>query len=588
MKRLLWQLSLPFFTLIAIAFFVFTWYAVHTFVDFHQKQLENDLYDRAQYVAEIVSLHIALDDTIGARRSAEALGKKTQTRITIIRLDGVVLGDSMENPAAMENHANRPEVRDALKHTRGTSIRFSHTLQREMMYRAIPFSVHGRIAGVVRTSLKVLSIQEAIHSMRTSLVMAGILLALLVALVSLLLSRRITNQITAMKAGAEQFSKGDFGFRLPVSRTVEIGGLADALNLMAQQLDERIRFITTQNTEQQAVLSSMVEGVIAMDVGCRIININDAAARLLGSSVESARGKLITEVTRNDELVAFASRSLDSSEPIEGIITIAGVEETYLQAHGTVLRNAVGTSIGAVIVLNDVTRLRHLENVRKDFVANVSHELKTPITSIKGFVETLLDGALENETDAKRFLGIIAKQADRLQEIIDDLLSLSRIEQETERDAIITEAACISKPIRSAIQFCDVLALEKNMHIILQCDETIVASINVQLIEQALVNLISNAIKYSESGSDVIVTSKADENEVVISVKDYGCGIDQVHLPRLFERFYRVDKARSRKLGGTGLGLAIVKHIAQAHGGRVCVESKVLVGSTFQIVLPKK
>jgi two-component system phosphate regulon sensor histidine kinase PhoR len=270
---------------------------------------------------------------------------------------------------------------------------------------------------------------------------------------------------------------------------------------------------------------------------------------------------------------------------VEGDIVLHDEQQRFLQAHGTLLRDAGGHDIGALIVLNDVTRLRRLETVRRDFVANVSHELKTPITAVKGCVETLLDGALADPAAGRRFLDIIARQAERLNAIVDDLLALSRIEQEAEKQEIPLRRGPLREVAQAAIQSCTVGAAARDIRIDLDCPDAPTAKINPPLLEQALVNLIDNAVKYSESGSRVLVEIRRKDREVRIRIRDWGCGIPREHLPRLFERFYRVDKARSRKVGGTGLGLAIVKHIAQAHGGRVEVESTPGVGSVFTLVL---
>ena len=275
-----------------------------------------------------------------------------------------------------------------------------------------------------------------------------------------------------------------------------------------------------------------------------------------------------------------------SDEAVEDDLLLRGEEERVLQIRGAALRDVRGRSIGAVIVLHDITNYRHLENVRRDFVANVSHELKTPIASIKGFVETLLDGASQNPQDAERFLRIVAKQADRLNPIIEDLLSLSKIEQSKEETSLPLSTGNIKAVLDAAVYDCQTTAAERNIRVAIACDEAVVADINAHLLEQAVVNLLDNAIKYSEPGDEVLVEVQTTPSEVQIIVADHGCGIDNDHLPRLFERFYRVDKARSRKFGGTGLGLAIVKHIVLAHGGKVTVESTPGEGSTFTIHLP--
>jgi two-component system phosphate regulon sensor histidine kinase PhoR len=253
---------------------------------------------------------------------------------------------------------------------------------------------------------------------------------------------------------------------------------------------------------------------------------------------------------------------------------------------GTALRDSEQTPLGAVIVLNDVTRLKRLETMRRDFVANVSHELKTPITSIKGFVETLISGAMDKPEDNKRFLGIVASQADRLNAIIDDLLSLSQLEQDAEKVEIVIAESGLKPVLEMAIQACASKATEKKVHVDLNCPESVTARINPQLLEQAVINLVDNAIKYSLTSTQVRVNVSAGEEGITVAVADEGRGIEKEHIPRLYERFYRVDSDRSRAMGGTGLGLAIVKHIAQVHGGSVSVDSSIGKGSTFRIHLP--
>jgi len=356
---------------------------------------------------------------------------------------------------------------------------------------------------------------------------------------------------------------------------------------MAVELRGHIDTVMRQRNEIEAVLSSMVEGVIAVDMEEQVISMNDAAAKMFGLNSSEAQGRSIQEVVRNTALQQFVKNALSSQETVEKEIVLSSDGDRFLNGHGTSLCDVEGKQIGALIVLNDVTRLLRLEKIRREFVANVSHEIKTPITAIKGFVETLRDGAVENHEDAERFLEIIGKHVDRLEAIIEDLLSLSRIEQEAGREEVVLDEGRLKDVLETAIQVCEAGAMAKKIEIELSCAGKIVANLDPQLLEQAVVNLIDNAIKYSNDGGTVRVEASQRENETLISVRDQGCGIEKQHLPRLFERFYRVDKARSRQMGGTGLGLAIVKHIAQAHGGRVTVESIPGKGSIFTIHLPK-
>jgi two-component system phosphate regulon sensor histidine kinase PhoR len=429
-------------------------------------------------------------------------------------------------------------------------------------------------------------IDRAIRSIRSNIILIGLALATLSAGVSFSVSRWISYPLREMKRGADLFARGELHYRLSVPYVGEAAELVEAMNQMASQLDSKIQAITDRLNEQDTILSSMSEGIIVIDSDERVVNLNRAAVLLLEVDLADVRGKMIHEIVRNNDLLSFVSQTLSSTDPTEGDIVFRNGYERYIQAHGTILRDHRGRRVGALIVLNEVTRLRRLENIRRDFVANVSHELKTPITAIHGSAETLRDGAIHDLKDAEHFLNIILNQTNRLNSIIEDLLKLSRIEEEAERGGIVLEERAIMDVLQTAIQVCDLKATERGIRIDLSCDERLQGRINHPLLEQAVVNLIDNAIKYSDPGSTVHVEAERTDDEIVISVQDHGPGIEGEHLSRLFERFYRIDRGRDRQLGGTGLGLAIVKHIARAHGGTVSVESSPGKGSTFRIHLP--
>jgi two-component system phosphate regulon sensor histidine kinase PhoR len=486
----------------------------------------------------------------------------------------------------MDNHAGRPEFAEALEGTPGHSLRFSHTLQQEMMYVAVPLVADGRVRGAVRAAYPLTGVYAPLEPRMGRIVVGGLVAALLAALISLWLSRALTEPLVKIQSVARRFAEGDFSGRVAAGDSKELGQLSDALNLMAVRLEEQIGTITHQRDEENAVLSSMLEGVIAVDPDERIINMNRAAADLMGVDVDDVRDRSIPETIRNVDLQNFVKRVLRSPHPVETDIVIHERDMRFLQAHGTMMRDAGQHVVGALVVLNDVTRLRRLETVRRDFVANVSHELKTPITTIKGFVETLLDGATEDKENGRRFLEIIGKNVDRLTAIIEDLLSLSRIEQDNELGGVELSEGSVQVALTSAVDDCAATAAGKGIALELSCPEDLKTALNTALLQQAVVNLIDNAVKYSDTGSTVRVRAVRQNGGMAIAVEDQGPGIAEEHLPRLFERFYRVDKARSRELGGTGLGLAIVKHIVQAHRGKVEVQSALGEGSTFTIHLP--
>jgi two-component system, OmpR family, phosphate regulon sensor histidine kinase PhoR len=391
-----------------------------------------------------------------------------------------------------------------------------------------------------------------------------------------------------MTQGAQLFAKGELSHRLYIPKTQEMASLAIAMNQMANQLDERIKSVIRHRNELEAVLSSMKEGVIALDLDERILRINQAAAAMFNKDPWEMENRSIQEVIRNSELQKFTKNALKNGDGLECDIVFYQNKERVLNVHSTPWLDAKEERIGILVVLNDVTRLRRLENMRQDFVANVSHEIKTPLTAILGFVETLLQDSDKIPENTRRFLSIIDRHAHRLVAIIEDLLNLSRIERDSERKEIAMVQTPVEDVIRTAVQLLETRAEEKKIRIDFNCEDSLSADMEPPLIEQAVVNLLDNAIKYSAPDSTIEVSAAGKGNEVQISIRDHGVGIEKEHLPRLFERFYRVDKARSRKLGGTGLGLAIVKHIIQAHNGKIKVESSPGKGSTFTLHLPRK
>ena len=585
-RRLFWQLYPSYLLITLISLVAVAWYASSSIRHFYIEQTTSDLEARArlfegQIAGHIDPLNAKTIDLLSKRAGGHAL-----TRITVILPSGKVVGDSDEDPATMDNHADRPEFIGAIKGKRGTSLRHSITLDKDLMYVAVPLKKGSHTVAVVRTSIPVSSIDDALKTIQVKVLLGGLVMALFATILTLFVSRRVTRPIEQIRSWAESIARGEFQIKPSVRASEEIEGLCESLSRMAEDLRERINLVIRQRNEIEAMFSSMIEGVIAIDMEEHVISMNQAAAGILGCALSDAQGRSIQEVVRNTALHDFVRETLSAHRSIEKDISISSDGEALVNGHGTILRDAGGKQIGALIVLNDVTNLRRLENIRRDFVSNVSHEIKTPITAIKGFVETLRDGAVTKPEDAERFLGIIERHVNRLEAIIEDLLNLSKIEQESEKEGIALVQSRMSEILQSSVQACHVRAADREIAIEITCADSLMANVDPSLIEQAIVNLLDNAIKYSDDGGIVRVEAVQGEGEVIIAVRDQGCGIEKKHLPRLFERFYRVDKARSRQLGGTGLGLAIVKHIVQAHGGKVSVESTAGKGSTFTIHLP--
>ena len=585
-KRLLRHLFPSYMLITLISLVAVTWFASNSTRHFFLEQTAADLLTRARLLENQISQFLGPLETSVVDAMCKEIGASSATRVTVILPSGRVIGDSNEDPAIMDNHALRPEIITAIKGVVGKSIRFSTTLQERMMYVAIPLQDKKNIIAVIRTALPVTAVDRALKTIQAKIMLGGLIIALLAIGISLYVSRRISRPIEKLKQGAEFFARGDLSHRLPGTDLVEIDSLIDALNQMAGQLEDRLNTIVRQKNELAAVLSSMAEGVIAVDMDERIISINRAAARIFENLPENLLNRSIPEVIRNPDLQKFINNALSSKDNLEEDITLYQRGERILYVHNTPLEDPDGQRSGILVVLNDVTHLRKLENIRKDFAANVSHEIKTPLTAIKGFVETLRTGEGADSKETDRFLEIIEKHVNRLTAIIEDLMKLSKIEQQDEKSDIRLKESSIKRVISSAIQTCREKAKAKEIMIDFVCPEDISARLDSRLMAQAMVNLLDNAINYSSEKSDVKISVSLKDNEIMISVQDHGIGIPKENLSRLFERFYRVDKARSRELGGTGLGLAIVKHIVHAHGGRISVDSIIGKGSTFTLHLP--
>ena len=585
-RRLFWQLYPSYLLVTLVAVIAIDWYSMGSLRDFYFARLAEDLEARGRLVRYQLAERFRGSRTAELDGLCKTLGEETSTRITLIAADGTVLGDTKADPATMGNHADRPEVLDAIATGVGKSVRYSETLRMMEMYLAIPMKGRGDLVGTVRMALPVTGIEEALWAARRKILLAGVGIALAAAVLTWIISRLVSRPLEDMERGAHHFARGDLDYRLRVPKSEEAARLAEALNQMAVQLKDRMSKLEEQRNKQESLLSSMVEGVISVDADENVITLNRAAGALFRVEPSEAEGRPLQEVVCNPSLQRFVAKALATDGITEGEVVLSGGKEHTLQAHSTPLLNGRNQQVGAMIVMDDITALRHLEAVRRDFVANVSHELKTPITSIKGFVETLRDGALLDLREAPRFLEIVAKETDRLDAIVKDLLSLSQVEQDAKQGYVEFKKCKLREVLEAAIRYCEAKVEEQRMIIRLICDEDIVARINPRLLEQAVANLIDNAVKYSNPHGEIRVEADRSDSGIVIRVSDEGSGIEEEHLPRLFERFYRVDKARSRKLGGTGLGLAIVKHIAQAHGGRVTVRSTRGVGSAFAIHLP--
>lgn len=587
-KKLIWHIFPSFLVITVLSLSAVASYSTSYFKKFFLKNSEKELTIRAKFLQKKFAdiLKEGADPYRQIDLHCKDIGKMTGTRVTVILPSGVVIGDSFGDIKVMENHMKRPEIKEALKSKKGVSMRFSATLDKNMMYIALPVLNESSVMAVIRASLSISTIDNEIKSVRNNILLALLLVVFAAAVTSLYVSRRISRPVEQMKTCAAEFAKGNFTARLPVPESEELSELAVTMNQMAQNLYEKIKDFKNRSIELEAVHSSMQEGVIAIDKNERIITINDAAAKIFGFSASKLKNRYILEIARNIEFQEFIQKALSTHEPVKEDIQIAGDGDLLLHIHSTALYECGNKRMGTLIIFHDITRIRRLERMHKDFAANVSHELKTPLTTIKGFIETLQQMIANNEVkESEGFLNIIEKNVNRMIDLINDLLVLSRLER-LQRTNIHLQDQNIAALIQGAVNTCHSKIQEKKMSVKIDCPEDIIAMVDPILMEQAIINLVDNAVKYSLEGNPIEISALKNDTVVQIQIKDSGIGIQPEHQSKIFNRFYRVDKARSRNMGGTGLGLAIVKHIVQYHNGKIDVESTKGRGSCFNISLP--
>jgi two-component system phosphate regulon sensor histidine kinase PhoR len=508
----------------------------------------------------------------------------TSLRVTLIAPDGTVLGDSVSAPGAMDNHAGRPEIASALLGEPATSMRNSPTLGMAMAYAAAPLRVNDRITGVIRVAMAASELGTAITPFILASVAIAAAMMATMALASSRIGASVAGPMKALMDAASDWSAGRLERRVKRFEDPELGPLADTMNAMAAELAGRIIAMERQKRELGAILDGMGEAVLSTDADLVIRLANPKARSLLGraGSTQPFEGLSLLQATGTITLDELARRCAARGHREEAEITLYGDDTRHLLANAEPISLEDGRS-GVVLVLNDITRLKRLERVRKDFVANVSHELRTPITLIKGFAETLED--VDDPVEARHFLGIVKRHADRMSAIIEDLLSLARLEgpEQGSMQTARTDAALL---LDHAVESLGRGPQDKAVSIVTTCETGLAVRANEGLLEQALVNLLDNAVKYGPRGATIRAEATTEAGFARFSIIDEGPGIPARDLGKLFERFYRVDRARSRELGGTGLGLAIVRHIALAHGGDASVTSKEGSGSSFIIRIP--
>ena len=569
-------------TLVFIAFLAESWWR-----DRLISGLKQSLNQHLVLFAEIVAHGLPKEATVReSDRLAEYLGRLLPNlRITFIGVDGVVKGDSeipVGQVVSLENHLTRPEVADALKLGHGESIRYSTTLNVDLLYVARRFDGPKGPLMVIRAALPLSEVQKSLAQIRLRILTALLLAVLLSLAAAYLVSRGISRPLKDLARTAGAIADGDLSRRFLRLPPHEIGDLGRAFNQMAEELQGQIEGVTKVRDRLEAVLAGMVEGVLLLDQKGKVLLANRALCRML--DVPDPVGGRVFEAIRNPELLDALRKVREGQLHVSGEITSQSLPARYLEME--VVRLAGPESEAEVVaVLHDITQRKRTEKMRRDFVANVSHELRTPLTAIRGSAETLSDGALNNPEDARRFLAMIKRQTLRLEQLATDLLELAHLEAglgRPEKEKI--DAVELARGVLGAMGG---LASTRQVELTAELPaEEIIFWAERRHVEQALTNLLDNALKYTKAGGRVTLGLSRADREIRFVVADTGIGIAPEHLDRIFERFYRVDRDRSREMGGTGLGLAIVKHVAKTHNGRVEVESRPGQGSTFRLILP--
>lgn len=586
-RKLFWNLALTFVALL-LSVLLADFLAERAL----RSSYENNAYSQLKSIASLLpfeQLHLAnfppqtAEETTALNQWVAAAASKSGARISVISADGRVIADSESETQTMETHADRPEVRQALQSGEGRAMRQSVSVKRPLLYYAVRRTMANNVPAVLRLALPLEGLGETLGTFRARLWVWSFFIFFLAGAVALLTSRSYTDRIERLREFSRRVAEGDFR---PISSdgtgdTLE--ALGYSLNQTAARLDRTIQTLTEERNLSSAILGSMVEGVAVVNGAERLVFANPGFASILGLDVPPVSGSALLEVVRQTELIEAVRRVLAGEPRVEAEIATGTLRQHYFAA--TVASVRAGETSGAVIVLHDITELRKLERIRRDFVANVSHEFRTPLTAIQGFSETLLGGAMNDPQNRERFLGIILEHARRLARLTEDLLRLSQMD--ADRLELELRSVNVKQLIESCYETASHRAAEKELEVSLDLPTHLPdVSGDARRLQEVLQNLLDNAIQYTLPGGKIVLSADTKNEEVILTVSDTGIGIPQADQPRIFERFYRVDVARSREAGGTGLGLAIAKHLIEGHGGRIWVESEVGIGSKFHVSVP--
>jgi two-component system, OmpR family, phosphate regulon sensor histidine kinase PhoR len=579
-NRLFWKIGFVYLFVLLLVLVVLDTYVV--------RALKHEYLEAAFAQLESLS-HLALHKPPQSMQDSELREwarwlAQSRVRVTLVASDGTVLADSDENPSHMENHRDRPEIRTALSSGSGRAVRYSATLKHDLVYFAERFDPGSGSPLVMRFSLPVYRLDEGVAAFRRRLWGLSLLILALTGGISLLFFRRASNRIGRLTEFSRRVAEGDFR-PMPLETTNdELADLSRTLSQTASELDNTIKTLTDERNQSAAILASMQEGVIVVDNGQRVTFCNAAFRQAAGVADGGYEGQPILEFIRHSDLLSMIQQALTGKTVIHGEIVVGSIRTRSFDVTATPVQSEAAKT-GAVMVLHDITEIRRLERARRDFVANVSHEFRTPLTAIQGFAETLLEGALEDAGNRRRFIEIIHDHARRLARLTDDLLRLAQVE--AGKLNLEFRQINVSEIVQPCLETSRVKAAQKELKLDMEsADPPPRLTGDLRCLQGVLQELLDNAIRYSSPGGRIVIKTGCKDSEVMIAVSDTGIGIPKADQDRIFERFYRTDPARSRESGGTGLGLSIAKHMIEAHGGRIRVDSEVGKGSTFTLFLP--
>jgi two-component system phosphate regulon sensor histidine kinase PhoR len=574
-RSIQWRLTVLFILLIVVSMGVLGIYLVSSSRSSQLDDLRSQLENEARITAEASLPGFLGGETSDLDALAKALGADIETRVTIIASDGTVLGDSEEDPLAMENHADRPEVIDALATGVGESTRYSVTLEQKMMYLAVPIANQGEILGVARVSLPLTAVEDTVQQLRVSIIIAMAVAAVLVILAAWLIARITTGPIRELTAASKRISSGELGQRITIAAKDEVGELAHAFNDMSTRLKELVGEISEDRARLATILDNMADGVVMTDTEGNISLANQTAQKLF--NFREVENKPLIEAVRDHEVDELLKLCL-KTDKTQAVNYESGTSKRYLRAIAIPIAQS-----GVLFLFQDLTSLRNLQTTRRELIGNISHEFRTPLAGIKAMVETLRDGAVDDKEAALDFLTRIDSDVDRLTQLVAELTELSRIE--TGKAELKLEPVDLNQLAEEVIAQLSPQAERQKLKVEkeLAADLPSVPADRAR-VRQVMVNLLHNAVKFTPSGGKITITTRVLEGSVGVDIADSGVGIPAEDLPHVFERFYKGDKARAEE--GTGMGLAIAKHIIEAHGGNIRVESEEGRGSTFSFSLP--